>query len=93
MAKVIIDVTPGEVLYLPPYWFHSVITVEPSLSLNIWCDSTDFTVMEDVLHSPIPFEGSWSIEALVYAAKTYIEQLLLDTKLGNDFIAISVLPR
>jgi len=26
-------------LYLPPYWFHKVITEEPGVGLNVWSTS------------------------------------------------------
>jgi len=31
---VVVDVGPGDVLYVPPFWWHTVETLEPSLSLS-----------------------------------------------------------
>ena len=60
--SLVIDLLPQQALYLPPYWFHTVVTVEASLSLNVWSNSDDYLLMEEVLASPIPFEADWSIE-------------------------------
>ena len=27
---------PSDVIYIPPYWFHEVVTMEPSISINVW---------------------------------------------------------
>ncbi|KTD43147.1 cupin-like domain-containing protein [Legionella parisiensis] len=27
---------PGETLYIPPYWWHQVYSLEPTISVNIW---------------------------------------------------------
>jgi len=36
-AKPIVTVLdPGDVLYLPPYWFHHVISLEDTISINFW---------------------------------------------------------
>lgn len=84
---------PGEVLYLPPYWLHSVITVKPSISLNMWIDSEDFLLMEEVLSSPIPFEAEWDREKLVHAAKHFIDSLTERLDLPESFVSDRVLSR
>jgi len=30
----VVDVGPGDVLYVPPFWWHTVETLSPSLSLT-----------------------------------------------------------
>ena len=35
-APLEVVLRPGDVLHLPPYWFHHVTALEPSLSLNLW---------------------------------------------------------
>lgn len=51
--------------------------------------------MEDVLLSPIPFESSWSIQALLEAAKLYIDTIINDlfSIVPSQFINDIVLPR
>ena len=56
---------PGEVLYLPPYWFHCVVTVTPSISINVWSDSSTYKLMEEVYNAPIPFEEQWDEQTLM----------------------------
>lgn len=34
-----VTVEPGDLLYLPPNWFHQVHTLEPSISVNFWSQS------------------------------------------------------
>ena len=90
---VIVDVLPKQALYLPPYWFHTVVTVEPSLSINVWSSSRDYLLMEEVLRSPIPFESSWPLPTLLNAAKLFIDQLVQLSNLSNTFVKDAVLPR
>eukprot|EP01112_Ceratiomyxa_fruticulosa_P011645 TRINITY_DN3178_c0_g1_i1.p1 TRINITY_DN3178_c0_g1~~TRINITY_DN3178_c0_g1_i1.p1 ORF type:complete len:217 (+),score=50.42 TRINITY_DN3178_c0_g1_i1:681-1331(+) len=48
--------SPGDLLYLPPYYFHHVIAVDLSISINVWSDSEDFTIIDSVLKSPLPLK-------------------------------------
>ena len=67
---------PGEVLYIPPYWFHCVVTMETSISLNVWSNSESFLAMEDIFDIPIPFEEEWGTTKLLQALQYYIDQIL-----------------
>ena len=62
-----IDITlyPGEVLYIPSYWFHCVITMETTLSVNVWSQSEAYNTMENIYSLPLPFEESWGKETLM----------------------------
>jgi ribosomal protein L16 Arg81 hydroxylase len=34
------DLSPGDVLYIPPFWFHRVMaTSDDSISVNMWSTS------------------------------------------------------
>ena len=54
-------VGPGDVLYIPPYWFHQVETLDPggALALNLWSPSAAFVLMERAFVMPVPFESNW----------------------------------
>ena len=65
----------GEVLYIPPYWFHCVITMETSISLNVWSNSRAFLIMEDIFASPIPFEEEWGKQKLLKALNYFVQLL------------------
>lgn len=85
-----LDVTlnPGEVLYIPPYWFHCVVTMETSISLNVWSNSESFLAMEDIFAVPIPFEEEWGVTKLLQAAQHFINQILLAVALPEPIIFV-----
>lgn len=92
-APTVVDLEPGEVIYLPPYWFHCVITLIPSISLNVWSDSESYVLMEEILTSPIPFESSWSQEVLLAGVKFFVVSLIERLDFGSSFVRDNVLPR
>ena len=65
----------GEVLYIPPYWFHCVITMETSISLNVWSNSGAFLTMENIFASSIPFEEEWGRQKLLKALNYFVRLL------------------
>ena len=50
-AGLVVTLHEGDVLYLPPLWFHSVLTLDASISTNFWIP----TPAQDLL------EGLWDI--------------------------------
>ncbi|KJE91146.1 hypothetical protein CAOG_02325 [Capsaspora owczarzaki ATCC 30864] len=73
------ELGPGDMLYLPPFWFHQVETLEPdSLSVNAWSDAPEYSVMLDVYSMPVPFESHWSQTGTVFAAMLLISKLVED---------------
>jgi hypothetical protein len=44
-----VDLKPGEVLYLPPGWFHAVWAKSTSISVSMWQSSEDAVVARHVL--------------------------------------------
>jgi oxalate decarboxylase/phosphoglucose isomerase-like protein (cupin superfamily) len=49
-AKAIeVTLEKGDVLYLPPYWFHRVESLDLSISVNVWSESIE-TVMTPMVH-------------------------------------------
>ena len=38
---------PGDVLYLPPLWFHSVVSITASYSVNAWTEDLDVARIND----------------------------------------------
>lgn len=67
-----------ETLYIPPYWFHCVVTVEPSISLNVWSQSDMFLSMEDIYSLPIPFEETWDQVKLLKVLQYFVILILRD---------------
>lgn len=37
--------TPGDMLSVPPFWFHHVETLEESVSVNVWSDSPEYAII------------------------------------------------
>lgn len=44
----IAEVGPGDMLVVPPYWFHHVETLEESVSINIWSDAPEYALMNEM---------------------------------------------
>lgn len=95
LAPIEVTVSPGQVLYIPPYWFHCVVSMEPSISLNVWSNSDTFEIMERVYRAPIPFEEDWGEVKLMKVLQYYVG-LLVNTTANvrlADFIRETVYSR
>eukprot|EP00731_Ephydatia_muelleri_P028041 Em0019g914a len=44
---------PGDLLYLPPLWFHHVESMEVSISVNVWTDTKQTTTVERLFALPL----------------------------------------
>ena len=87
---------PGEVVYIPPYWFHSVVTMKTTISFNVWSQSEAYMIMEDIYAVAIPFEEEWGRLKLMQALNYLIKQLirsLLPIQDANSFMRESVCER
>ncbi|KJE92708.1 hypothetical protein CAOG_03622 [Capsaspora owczarzaki ATCC 30864] len=51
---LVVVLEPGDMLYLPPLWFHMVESLEMSFSVNVWTDSDETEVMERVFGVDLP---------------------------------------
>jgi len=68
---------PGEILYLPPFWFHRVIAEELSISVSTWCDSEEIQVYYDTIQTaPLPFQAHWSTEQFGVALQLFVKALI-----------------
>lgn len=45
---------PGDLLYMPPLWFHHVESMEVSISVNVWTDSRQTELVEKMFSVPLP---------------------------------------
>jgi len=60
---MIIELSPGDVFFLPNFWLHEVesLPTEPSLSINLWCADTSLqSLRQNLQFLHIPFESDWS---------------------------------
>jgi hypothetical protein len=52
-------VQPGQMLYIPAFWFHHVEALDFSVSISIVSDSYEALVLQHVMNTPLPFEEEW----------------------------------
>ncbi len=45
---VVAEVRPGDMLVVPPFWFHHVETLEESVSVNVWSDAPEYDLINQV---------------------------------------------
>ena len=92
---------PGDLLFMPPMWFHHVESMDVSISVNVWTDSDQTAIMEDVFALQLPttiFHWSDSrVEAvagsvLVNRAVTEVCKLRKCPHPDNDYFASPNLP-
>lgn len=56
---------PGDMLYIPPLWYHHVEAVDVSMSVNVWTDTQQTTIMNQVFEIRLPvLEIKWNGEHL-----------------------------
>ena len=76
------DVTlqPGEVLYIPPYTWHSVESLTPSASLATWSEFANVRGLMQHMYRTLPHEFDLldNRRGRMFAARTYIDLLLQD---------------
>ena len=50
---------PGDLLYLPPLWFHEVESMSVSISVNVWTDSHQTELVEKLFSLPLPLDSNY----------------------------------
>ena len=89
--------TQGETLYIPPYWFHCVVSLEATISVNVWSQSDTFLSMEDIYTLPIPFEEVWGrvklMRVLQHFAMLVVRDSLPHYKNVSHFVNIALVRR
>lgn len=74
----VLEVAPGSMLYLPPFWFHHVTQQEHTVAVNVWSNSRVYAVMEDAFARPVPLQESWGRAHLALATQLYLRQLAIE---------------
>eukprot|EP00055_Hartaetosiga_balthica_P011014 m.48932 g.48932 ORF g.48932 m.48932 type:complete len:438 (+) comp7425_c0_seq2:163-1476(+) len=66
----------GQILFLPPYWSHQVVSHGWSLAMNVWSDSKLYRKFDKCFLLPLPFESSWDHDYLRATAMLYLNRLI-----------------
>jgi hypothetical protein len=70
---------PGDLLLIPPYWFHEVQTHSDALAISLWWDAAELDVMDEVYAMPLPFETEWEESVLLGATGEFVSQMVSAT--------------
>ncbi len=64
---------PGDVLYIPPLWFHEVESLQVSISVNVWTDSVQTKLAEALFQLFLPIHSvKWSSERTKRIATSFV---------------------
>lgn len=77
----------GEILYVPPYWFHRVETAEGQevgLSLSVVSPSRDEMFYSDAYWKLRPFSEEWDSKIRVIAVRQVLEMLFERLDMGES---------
>ncbi|OQS06338.1 hypothetical protein THRCLA_01627 [Thraustotheca clavata] len=82
-ADMMIDVTlnPGDTMYLPPFWFHCVLTSSPSISVNVWSDAEELKFLNQAMSNPLPYLEALEEIGAIYDLNSHLAHLQLFLKL------------
>ena len=47
-GSVVAEVGPGDMLAVPPFWYHHVETLSESVSVNVWSDAPEYYIINKV---------------------------------------------
>lgn len=73
------EVHPGDVLYIPPYTWHQVETVTPSISLSVWShDTQTVKLMESIYRHDHKFDLLEDPIGRRYALRLYLDLIIYD---------------
>ena len=70
-------VCAGDVLILPPMWYHQVVTLSDSISVNTWSTAPDYERMLAIYEVGLPFETTWPRAKILAAATEFLDVLLV----------------
>eukprot|EP00968_Pinguiococcus_pyrenoidosus_P015018 scaffold1376_cov257-Pinguiococcus_pyrenoidosus.AAC.31 len=73
---LVATVEPGDVLYMPPYWFHYVESLELSLSLSVVSPSEEELILSEAYWRDLPFGNLEGPQERVLAARLYLLEFL-----------------
>ena len=70
-AEMSVTLVPGDLLYIPPSWFHEVLTINASISVNVWSDEGDGEAVEPLFRKRPPVDQDQN-QNFVFLTKFHI---------------------
>ncbi len=86
----------GDLLYLPPFWLHHVITTAPSMSVNVYLPSAESVNAGRIYRVPLPISNDWSVAAKLSALNYVLRKtcsLVLEKEGGVEWVRKELLSR
>jgi hypothetical protein len=75
--RAVVTLSPGDVLYVPPYVFHGVTAVDASASVNLWTPGAAGAAADALATARTPFDAGWPPELTAAVAVRYLRALLV----------------
>mmetsp|Transcript_25293 Transcript_25293/g.66135 ORF Transcript_25293/g.66135 Transcript_25293/m.66135 type:complete len:495 (-) Transcript_25293:1335-2819(-) len=86
-AAVSVEVGRGDLLILPPYWWHHVeTTASPSISVNVWSDAPAYSLLDQAYTIALPLEAEWTVAVRAATAMVFVRRVVdsvLDGRRGG----------
>eukprot|EP00949_MAST-11_sp_MAST-11-sp1_P002925 g2925.t1 len=72
-----VTLNPGDMLYIPPHYFHQAATVGPDASVSISVHQTTaaYTLNRAFMNYPVPVRKAWTMQQRLIALREYLRQL------------------
>ena len=71
-----IDVAAGQTLYIPPYWYHHVETLSPSLGVSVNSPTREEAILQQAYWHTVPLGGFRTAPLRMSAAKYFLDLLV-----------------
>eukprot|EP00041_Stephanoeca_diplocostata_P028928 m.838836 g.838836 ORF g.838836 m.838836 type:complete len:508 (-) comp23465_c0_seq16:1556-3079(-) len=68
---------PGDIVYIPPFWFHATQALTYSASVNVWTYDALLENAEQIFVDPIPFDDTWAAPVQTTALVVYLRDFLV----------------
>jgi hypothetical protein len=86
------ELGPGDSLYIPPFWLHSVESIGTSLSINVFSASDEEDAFNKILFgTPLPFDDSWPSRLTSRAIIRYLDLIAVFLNLDMPIVARGIL--
>lgn len=79
----------GDVLYVPPLWFHQVTALNTSISVSVWSHAKASSEYEDMMKRQLPILKSWNLPERASALRLLLESLFVNLNLPGGHNAAS----